>query len=400
MGSVHGSQPREETAPIARSAMVLPYLAPSRRGIVQLLSERYTCCQTDCAGPSGTHTGMVRWAWDFALPIGTPIVAARDGIIAAAVDSFSGSGRRISDKPRANFVVVRHTDGTYSRYYHLEQGSNAVRVGDTVVAGQTIARSGNTGFSSGPHLHFDVTDCISRESALFRVRRESGGWDTVECAAAAWCPQLAPADQPLQYAVAHAGSVADFAASVGAARSTLPPACIGVALIVERGEKFCDITAAAIDAGAVAVIVTNVNEGEELFAMAGSEVPLAIAGLLVTRANGELLRQHLAAGAARGAPLVVQIAQHQHFTALERRRRRAETPGCAELFTAEEYDTADERKFAALTFVAHSMPVAFCAARPCAAAPHAKAVCSPGGVIAQCEHCDASLTCVLPTWNR
>jgi hypothetical protein len=340
---------------------------------------------------------MVRWAWDFALPIGTPIVAARDGIVAAAVDSFSGSGRRISDKPRANFVVVRHTDGTYSRYYHLERGSNAVRVGDSVVAGQTIARSGNTGFSSGPHLHFDVTDCISRESALFRVRRESGGWDTVECAAAAWCPALAPPDQPLQYAVAHACSVGDFAASVGAARGTLPSDCIGIALLVERGEKFCDIAAAAIGAGAVAVIVTNNSEGKELFSMAGSAVPLAIKALLVTRRNGELLRQRVAASAARGAPLVVQIAQHEHFVALERRRRRAEQPGCAALFSPDEYDTADERKFAALTFVAHSMPVSFCAARPCGAATRAQAACSPGGVTALCEHCGASLACVVPT---
>ena len=57
---------------------------------------------------------------------------------------------------RANFVVVLHSDGTTGEYFHLERGSARVHAGDRVERGQPLARSGNTGFSTAPHLHFGV----------------------------------------------------------------------------------------------------------------------------------------------------------------------------------------------------------------------------------------------------
>ena len=56
----------------------------------------------------------------------------------------------------ANFIVILHSDGTTGEYFHLAQGSSVVRAGERVVRGQLIARSGNTGFTTVPHLHFGV----------------------------------------------------------------------------------------------------------------------------------------------------------------------------------------------------------------------------------------------------
>ena len=56
----------------------------------------------------------------------------------------------------ANSILVQHADGTIGVYLHLQKGGNKVKVGDRVKAGEPIGLSGNTGFSSGPHLHFAV----------------------------------------------------------------------------------------------------------------------------------------------------------------------------------------------------------------------------------------------------
>jgi murein DD-endopeptidase MepM/ murein hydrolase activator NlpD len=55
-----------------------------------------------------------------------------------------------------NYVLIRHADGTLGHYCHLQKGGVLVKVGQTVTAGEPIAHSGNTGFSTGPHLHFCV----------------------------------------------------------------------------------------------------------------------------------------------------------------------------------------------------------------------------------------------------
>jgi len=55
-----------------------------------------------------------------------------------------------------NYVLIRHEDGTLGHYCHLQKGGCLVKPGQLVKTGDAIARSGNTGFSSGPHLHFSV----------------------------------------------------------------------------------------------------------------------------------------------------------------------------------------------------------------------------------------------------
>ena len=98
-----------------------------------------------------------QYAVDIAMPIGTDIFAARAGIVFdVSSDNWSGGIDPINDGPKANVVQILHDDGTYAVYAHLNWNSIRVSPGDRVVRGQFIADSGNTGFSSGPHLHFVV----------------------------------------------------------------------------------------------------------------------------------------------------------------------------------------------------------------------------------------------------
>jgi murein DD-endopeptidase MepM/ murein hydrolase activator NlpD len=107
-------------------------------------------------GGSYTHNGHWRFAFDFWMPAGTPIRAARDGTVVRVVEDFSRSGTEERFKKRANLIFILHADGTIARYLHLQQGGAQVEVGERVTAGDLIGYSGNTGYSQSPHLHFDV----------------------------------------------------------------------------------------------------------------------------------------------------------------------------------------------------------------------------------------------------
>ena len=93
-----------------------------------------------------------KYAMDIAMPVGTPIIAARAGVVVKTENAQSGRGNDAS----GNFVRVLHDDGTMGVYLHLKQGSVSVREGQRVTVGSPLALSGNTGNSSGPHLHFVV----------------------------------------------------------------------------------------------------------------------------------------------------------------------------------------------------------------------------------------------------
>jgi murein DD-endopeptidase MepM/ murein hydrolase activator NlpD len=107
-------------------------------------------------GGGYSHQGASKYAIDIAMPVGTPIHAARDGVVIDVLEKHNrgGASRRYAEY--ANFVVILHSDDTTGEYYHLKRNGALVEVGDKVIAGQAIAYSGNTGFSSLPHLHFAV----------------------------------------------------------------------------------------------------------------------------------------------------------------------------------------------------------------------------------------------------
>ncbi len=103
-----------------------------------------------------SHTGANQYATDWQMPEGTLVLAARAGlVIRVKDDSNKGGGSMAYDKYN-NYVLIQHDDGTLAHYCHLQKGGCLVKPGQRVAAGDAIAHSGNTGFSSGPHLHFCV----------------------------------------------------------------------------------------------------------------------------------------------------------------------------------------------------------------------------------------------------
>ena len=98
-----------------------------------------------------------RHAIDFAQPMGTMVSAARDGIVMDLDnDEPDNTGTNGNRRARANFVRVLHADGSMALYAHLQRGSIPVHRGDRVAIGQRIGSVGNSGWSTGPHLHFAV----------------------------------------------------------------------------------------------------------------------------------------------------------------------------------------------------------------------------------------------------
>lgn len=110
-----------------------------------------------------THRGIN--AIDFNLDIGQPVFASRSGTVVEVKEDSNIGGNDPKYDGDGNRIVIYHSDGTFGQYVHLKQNGSLVSVGEAVEAGQKIGISGNTGWSSGPHLHFMVT-----YSANFKTR--------------------------------------------------------------------------------------------------------------------------------------------------------------------------------------------------------------------------------------
>jgi len=95
-------------------------------------------------------------ALDFSMKEGTPICAARNGVVIFVKDDSNKHGKTIKYQEFGNYITIYHEDGTMANYFHIQKNGSKVKEGDKVNAGQIIALSGNTGWSSGPHLHFQV----------------------------------------------------------------------------------------------------------------------------------------------------------------------------------------------------------------------------------------------------
>ncbi len=143
-----------------------PYRVPFGIGSTYLISQAF---------PSRiTHTTADSWyAVDIALPDGTPVYSAREGLVINARHDFFRSAAVPVMLDQANVVAILHGDGTIALYAHLHWDSIRVRIGEHVVRGQYIADSGNTGFASGPHLHFAVIRNTGMENVSVPI--EFGG---------------------------------------------------------------------------------------------------------------------------------------------------------------------------------------------------------------------------------
>lgn len=133
-----------------------------------------------------THMASMRYSLDFAMPRGTPVLAARAGVVLLVQDGFTRGGTDPELLERANLVVVAHSDGTMASYGHLRRGVRVKR-GDRVVEGQLLGLSGATGFAGQPHLHFHVGNRMLgepgrtipitiRDSHGNLVKLEEGAW--------------------------------------------------------------------------------------------------------------------------------------------------------------------------------------------------------------------------------
>jgi hypothetical protein len=117
------------------------------------------------------------FAIDIVMPVGTAVHAVLSGTVMDVEEDFNRGGKDFDKYAhKANHVRILHEDGTMALYAHLDLASVSVRPGARIRAGQKIARSGNTGFSSGPHLHFAIQQNSGMQiiSLPFRFRTPEG----------------------------------------------------------------------------------------------------------------------------------------------------------------------------------------------------------------------------------
>ncbi|MFL6589899.1 MAG: M23 family metallopeptidase [Chthoniobacterales bacterium] len=116
-------------------------------------------------------------AVDWTVPVGTVVCAARDGRVVGVKQDSNVGGPDPSFRPYANYIIIKHSDGTFAEYIHLQKDGALVQLGDQVTVGQPIGLSGQTGFASKPHLHFDVFQAIDGKRKLslpFRLKTSRG----------------------------------------------------------------------------------------------------------------------------------------------------------------------------------------------------------------------------------
>lgn len=105
-------------------------------------------------GYNGSFSHQNENALDFAMPEGTEVLAARDGIVVEVVTNNTISCATEECKQYNNRILIIHSDGTFGNYAHIKYNGSDLKAGDHVKKGDVIAWSGNVGWSNGPHLHF------------------------------------------------------------------------------------------------------------------------------------------------------------------------------------------------------------------------------------------------------
>lgn len=163
----HWRQGARGGVPDSQAVYLLPYSTTERHELIQGYYGKFS----HYAG-SGNE-----FAYDWAMPPGTTVCAARPGVVVGVRQDSDAGGAAEQFKNCANYVIIRHSDGTYAEYLHLKKDGVLVALGATVQAGQPIGLSGATGFASGPHLHFAVfrpLDSVRRETLPVAIKTKAG----------------------------------------------------------------------------------------------------------------------------------------------------------------------------------------------------------------------------------
>jgi murein DD-endopeptidase MepM/ murein hydrolase activator NlpD len=118
------------------------------------------------------HFAHFKYAIDFVLPEGTTLIAPKAGkVIDIKVDSkLGGADPKYNNIKYLNYMTIQHSNGEFSQYAHLKYQGSFVKVGDKVKQGQAITLSGNTGFTTAPHLHFQI----------FKLNDTKVGWESLK----------------------------------------------------------------------------------------------------------------------------------------------------------------------------------------------------------------------------
>jgi len=124
-----------------------------------------------------SHHGDDAYAVDFRMGEGSTICAARGGMVVDVKEDSKRGGTLEEYSSDANYVIIRHDDGTHGEYYHLTYSGSLVSIGQRVEAGTPIGLSGNTGYSTNPHLHFGVYSAVDgkRRQSHPLLFRTAGG---------------------------------------------------------------------------------------------------------------------------------------------------------------------------------------------------------------------------------
>lgn len=107
-------------------------------------------------GYESTFSHKGERALDFKVKTGTKVCAARGGVVTAMRNDSDKRGLKPENLSDGNYIFIKHDDGSEANYWHFKKEGVLVKVGDTVLTGQVIGLSGNTGYSAFPHLHFEV----------------------------------------------------------------------------------------------------------------------------------------------------------------------------------------------------------------------------------------------------
>lgn len=127
-------------------------------------------------GYNGTFSHQNENSLDFTMPIGTEIMAVREGVVIKVIEKNNKNCEKEECKKYNNLIMIYHSDGTFAEYIHIKQNGSKVKVGDTVSKGQLIGYSGNVGWSTGPHLHLVIfnQNLDNRETLKTKFRTGDG----------------------------------------------------------------------------------------------------------------------------------------------------------------------------------------------------------------------------------